>query len=161
MIRPVEQEIFEATKWQIGNTGKSQKKDFNKDFIMKFRLVFTDKRKSEEGKNNPEGGQEKDGQNRDENGTKKGLLFKKTTQIMAETLENTGGSHKGMGSPNGKVDPVTPMSEILPLSASDFSGGDIVISRANNSPMGIEEKLNIFSTLPSVLAARRTENRLT
>ena len=41
---PHRQEVFEATPWVIGNTGRTQKHDYNDDFEMKYRFVNTSKK---------------------------------------------------------------------------------------------------------------------
>ena len=38
---PHEQEVFESTEWTVGNTGKTEKRDYNQQFRMYYRLVNT------------------------------------------------------------------------------------------------------------------------
>jgi|GEM_PF-654823 len=42
-IRPADQEIFEATPWTRGNTGITKRVNYNKQFEMFYRLVYTSK----------------------------------------------------------------------------------------------------------------------
>jgi len=54
---PRDQEVFFATPWQIGNTGRTQKHDYNRDFEMRYRIVDTSRRlvrKNGRVKNTPE-----------------------------------------------------------------------------------------------------------
>ena len=80
---PVEQEVFVSTPWKQGNTGRTKRVDYNKQFEMCYRLVDTTK-----------------------------LLDKKKCPVKKDpqTLYLCGGQATSMGSPKVTVDP-DPRSE--------------------------------------------------
>ena len=89
VLPPHEQEIFEATPWKIGNTGKTQKYDYNNDFKMYYRLVDTSKK-----------------------------LFSKKRRVenRPESLDFSGGRNDAMGRPSLRFDPAPASSGATNLS---------------------------------------------
>lgn len=108
---PHEQEVFAATDWKIGNTGRTKRHDYNKDFMMAYRLVDTSERLD----------------------TKKCPVKKNP-----KTLILCGGQDQPMGGPYVTDDPDPGYS----LAA------------------GGSTDLSVFSSLPSVQAARKDTYRL-
>lgn len=82
---PVEQEVFSATPWKKGNTGRTKRVDYNTKFEMFYRLVDTSKRLD-----------------------KKNCLVKNE----AGTQYLCGGQSDAMGSPKVGVDP-DPRCEVV------------------------------------------------
>lgn len=90
ILRPAEQEVFVSTPWKKGNTGRTKRVDYNKQFEMLYRLVDTSK-----------------------------LLDKKNCPVkkQPQTLCLCGGQADSMGSPKDTVDP-DPHSEELSSGSS-------------------------------------------
>ncbi len=92
-IRPKDQEVFLSTPWQKGNTGRTQRADYNNLFEMSYRVVDTSK-----------------------------SLFpeKRREKNVPQSLYLCGGHDDSMGSPKLSIDP-DPQTAPLQTGSTDLS----------------------------------------
>ena len=78
-LRPVDQEVFAATEWKVGNTGITKKQNYNNSFLMIYRVVYVDQFLPD--------------------------FLKGPVKKAAETQYLQGGQGVGMGRPTSPCDP--------------------------------------------------------